>query len=68
MKLGIAYVEPMLRLNVADVLRQIAWYKTQGMVKPEVDGATFIDKRYVVPLAELGDHCQPASARRGSRP
>jgi NitT/TauT family transport system substrate-binding protein len=49
-KLGIAYVEPMLRLNVADVLRQIAWYKTQGMVKPEVDGATFIDKRYVVPL------------------
>ena len=52
-KLGIAYVEPMLRLNVADVLRQIAWYKTQGMVKPEVDGATFIDKRYVVPLPEL---------------
>jgi NitT/TauT family transport system substrate-binding protein len=49
-KLGIAYVEPMLRLNVADVLRQIAWYKAQGMVKPEVEGNAFIDKRYVVPL------------------
>ncbi|HXQ52050.1 MAG TPA: ABC transporter substrate-binding protein [Stellaceae bacterium] len=49
-KLGIAYVDPSFRVNVADVLRQIAWYKTQGMVKPEVDGATILDKRYVVPL------------------
>jgi NitT/TauT family transport system substrate-binding protein len=49
-KLGIAYVDPTLRLNVADVLRQIAWYKTQGMVKPDVDGNTIIDARYVVPL------------------
>ena len=49
-KVGIAYVEPTLRVNVADVMRQIAWYKGQGMVKPEVDGNAFIDKRYVVPL------------------
>ena len=50
MKLGIAYVDPSLRVNVADVLRQIAWYKTQGMVKPDVDGNAIIDKRYLVAL------------------
>jgi NitT/TauT family transport system substrate-binding protein len=49
-KLGIAYIDPTLRVNVADVLRQIAWYKAQGMVKPEVDGDAILDKRYVVPL------------------
>ncbi|HUB95493.1 MAG TPA: ABC transporter substrate-binding protein [Stellaceae bacterium] len=49
-KLGIAYSDPSLRVDVADVLRQIAWYKSQGMVKPDVDGNTIIDSRYVVPL------------------
>jgi NitT/TauT family transport system substrate-binding protein len=47
---GIAYIDPELRVNVADVLRQIAWYKAQGMLKPELDGNRIIDKRYVVPL------------------
>jgi hypothetical protein len=27
---GIAYIDPALRVNVADVLRQIAWYKSQA--------------------------------------
>jgi NitT/TauT family transport system substrate-binding protein len=40
------------RLNVADVMDQIAWYKSQGLVKPEVDGSKIIDTRYVVPLRE----------------
>jgi NitT/TauT family transport system substrate-binding protein len=47
---GIAYIDPELRVNVADVLRQIAWYKSQGMLKADVDGNQIIDKRYVVPL------------------
>jgi NitT/TauT family transport system substrate-binding protein len=47
---GIAYIDPALRVNVADVLRQIAWYKSQGMLKADVDGNQIIDKRYVVPL------------------
>ena len=47
---GIAYIDPELRVNVADVLRQIAWYKTQGMLKADVDGNQIIDKRYVLPL------------------
>ena len=46
---GIAYIDPALRVNVADVLRQIAWYKSQGMLKADVDGNQIIDKRYVVP-------------------
>jgi NitT/TauT family transport system substrate-binding protein len=47
---GIAYIDPELRVNAADVLRQIAWYKSQGMLKADVDGNQIIDKRYVVPL------------------
>lgn len=47
---GIAYIDPQLRVNVTDVLQQIAWYKAQGMLKPDVDGNRILDKRYVVPL------------------
>lgn len=37
------------KLDVADILHQIAWYKSQGVVKAEVDGNNIIDRRYVVP-------------------
>jgi NitT/TauT family transport system substrate-binding protein len=47
---ALGYVNADGKLDVADIARQIAWYKAQGMVKPEVDGTSFIDKRYVVPL------------------
>ena len=50
LKLGVAHLDAGGRLDVADVLRQIAWYKGQGMVKPEVDGNAIIDARFVVPL------------------
>ena len=40
---GIAYIDPALRVNVADVLRQIAWYKSQGALKADVDGNQIID-------------------------
>jgi hypothetical protein len=32
------------------VLHQIAWYKSQGMLKDSVNGNDIIDKRYAVPL------------------
>jgi NitT/TauT family transport system substrate-binding protein len=48
---GIVYVDPDARLDVKDVLHQIAWYRSQGLVKGDVDGDQMIDKRYVVPLA-----------------
>jgi hypothetical protein len=38
------------RLDVKDIQRQIAWYRSQGMIKPEVDAEATIDKRYLVPL------------------
>lgn len=47
---GIVYVDREARLDVKDVLHQIAWYRSQGLVKGEVDGDQVIDKRYVVPL------------------
>ena len=48
----IPYIDRDARLDVKDVLHQIAWFKSQGMVKGEVDGDAIIDKRYVVPLPE----------------
>ncbi len=50
MKIGLVHLDAQGRLNVADVMHQIEWYKSQGMVKPEVDGSKIVDKRYVVAL------------------
>jgi NitT/TauT family transport system substrate-binding protein len=50
MKIGLVHLDAEGRLNVADVMHQIEWYKSQGMVKPEVDGTKIIDQRYVVAL------------------
>ncbi len=47
---AITYVDADARLDVKDVLHQIAWYKSEGMVKLEVDGDKIIDERYVIPL------------------
>ena len=44
---GIQYVDAEARLDVEDVIRQIAWYRAQGLLKAEIDPAQFIDKRYV---------------------
>ena len=49
-KLGVAHIDVAGRVDVANVMDQIAWYKLQGMVKPEVDGSKIIDMRYTVPL------------------
>jgi NitT/TauT family transport system substrate-binding protein len=43
---GIGYVDPEARLDLKDILRQIAWYKAQHMLKLEGDGADIIDRRY----------------------
>lgn len=52
LKPALGYVNAEGRLDVADILRQIAWYKSQNMIKPDVDAAKIIDERYVVPLSE----------------
>jgi NitT/TauT family transport system substrate-binding protein len=51
-RIGIAYYDRAARLDVKDVLRQIAWYKAHGMVRGEFDPKTVIDIRYVEALPE----------------
>ncbi len=41
------YVDPQARLDVADILKQIAWYKEHGLVAPEVDGRAALDLSFV---------------------
>ena len=43
---GIGYVDPEARLDLKDILRQIAWYKAQHMLKLDGDGADIVDRRY----------------------
>jgi len=51
-EIGIAYYDREARLDVKDVLHQIAWYRAHGMVKGEFDPNSVIDMRYVEPLPE----------------
>jgi NitT/TauT family transport system substrate-binding protein len=49
---ALPYFDPEGRLDVKDVLHQIDWYRSQGMIKGEFDDKSVIDMRYVVPLPE----------------
>jgi NitT/TauT family transport system substrate-binding protein len=49
---GISYDDAEGRLDVKDVLRQIAWFKKQGMLPASADAMAMMDKRFVVPLPE----------------
>lgn len=48
--IGVPYFDREARLDIEDVLHQIAWYKGTGMVKGAVNGGELIDKRYVVAM------------------
>jgi len=52
LKVAIPYVDAEARLDVKDVLRQIAWYRSQGLVKGPIDGEAMVDMRDVIPLPE----------------
>jgi NitT/TauT family transport system substrate-binding protein len=45
LRIGLAVVDP--ALDSADIARQIAWFKRQRMVDPEVDAEKIIDKSFV---------------------
>ena len=47
---AVGFVDPDARFDEADILRQIAWYKSQKLLKDGIDGASIIDRRYVKPL------------------
>jgi NitT/TauT family transport system substrate-binding protein len=49
-KTAIGYVDPDGRVDLKDLQRQADWYLAQGMLKSQVDVASFIDRRTVVPL------------------
>jgi NitT/TauT family transport system substrate-binding protein len=47
---AISYDDPDAKLDVKDVMHQLDWFKSQGMLPADADGEKMIDKRYVVPL------------------
>jgi NitT/TauT family transport system substrate-binding protein len=46
-ELGAYYIDPQARLDAADVARQIAWYKAQGLIDKAVDARTVVDAGFV---------------------
>ena len=46
-ELGAYYIDPQARVGVADVARQIAWYKSQGLIDKAVDARTVVDASFV---------------------
>jgi NitT/TauT family transport system substrate-binding protein len=49
---AIAYADPDERVDVKDVLHQIAWFRAQGLVKGEFDPMAMIDQRYIIARPE----------------
>jgi NitT/TauT family transport system substrate-binding protein len=41
------YVDSQARLDVADILKQIAWYEAQGLAEPGVDARAILDLSFV---------------------
>ncbi len=44
---GVYFMDRQALLDAADIERQIAWYKSQGMVEPSVDARSVIDLSFV---------------------
>lgn len=49
-KLALPFIDADGRLDVADIVHQIGWFRSQGMLKTEFDPQSIIDRRYVIPL------------------
>ena len=48
---SIGFVDRDARLDVDDIRHQVAWFKSQGLLKDTVDANTIMDMRYIVPLS-----------------
>jgi NitT/TauT family transport system substrate-binding protein len=44
---GAPYLDPMGRLDVGDVHKQVAWYQERGLVDDDVDPAALIDQSFI---------------------
>jgi NitT/TauT family transport system substrate-binding protein len=53
---GIGYIDPQAAIDVADVARQVAWYKAQNLVKGEMTGDQLVDMRYAIALKPSASH------------
>ena len=49
---GIPYYDPQARISVKDMETPLAWYKSQNMVKANVQLAPMVDKRYAIEVPE----------------
>ena len=49
---GIAYYDPQARISMKDMAKSLAWYKSQNMVKANVELAPMVDKRYALEVPE----------------
>ena len=49
-KQGAVYFDRDARIDEADVMRQVAWFLKEGLIKAPVDPTVFFDKRFVVPM------------------
>jgi NitT/TauT family transport system substrate-binding protein len=47
---SVGYQDREARLDMKDVLHQIGWYKSQGLLKADVDPDKLLDKRFLVAL------------------
>ena len=41
------YMDPQGRLRVADIYKQVEWYRSQGLLEGQVDPASFIELGFV---------------------
>ena len=46
---AIPYIDPEGRIDMANVARQIAWYKSQNLLKGDIKAEDLIDSRYALP-------------------
>ena len=44
------YIEADGRLDVADVYKQVEWYREKGLVDASVDAGSFVDNSFIKPL------------------
>jgi NitT/TauT family transport system substrate-binding protein len=49
---GIPYYDPQARVSPKDMQASLAWYKSQNMVKPNVELAPMIDRHYAIEVPE----------------
>jgi NitT/TauT family transport system substrate-binding protein len=48
---GLPFTDAEARLDLKDIIHQVDWYKSQGLLKDNVDANSVIDRRYAVALS-----------------